>query len=223
MLNRTPCFIIQVVKGEKMQTDPNRTDTRDLPIVQQDAPSFSLNAVANKEITQFSLSDFKNKWVCLFFYPLDFTFVCPTEIIAFSEKVSDFDKLGCQVLGASIDSQFTHLAWINTPRNKGGLGEINFPLLADTNRELSRSYGVLSNNGVALRGLFLINPKGKIVYQVVHDLGVGRSVDETLRVLEAFQTHEKTGDVCPANWGKSNSTTMTPNPKDSKSYFEKIK
>ena len=207
-----------------MQTDSNnlKDSASRLPIVQQNAPDFNLNAVANNEITQISLSDFKNKWVCLFFYPLDFTFVCPTEIVAFSERVSDFEKLNCQVLGASIDSPYTHLAWINTPRNKGGLGEINFPLLADINRELSRSYEVLSSRGVALRGLFLINPKGKIVYQVVHDLGVGRSVDETLRVLEAFQTHEKTGDVCPANWNKSNNTTMTPNPKDSKNYFEKV-
>ena len=197
------------------------TSSENLPIVQQNAPGFDLNAVANNEITQVSLSDFKDKWVCLFFYPLDFTFVCPTEIIAFSDRIKDFEKLNCQVLGASIDSAYTHLAWVNTPRKSGGLGELNFPLLADTKRTLASSYGVLSEAGVALRGLFIINPKGKIVYQVVHDLGVGRLVEETLRVLEAFQTHEKTGDVCPANWSKANSTTMKPNPKDSKTYFEK--
>ncbi len=201
--------------------ETNIAGSENLPIVQQNAPEFTLDAVANNEITQVSLSDFKNKWVCLFFYPLDFTFVCPTEIIAFSDRIKDFEKLNCQVLGASIDSAYTHLAWVNTPRKSGGLGELNFPLLADTKRTLASSCRVLSEAGVALRGLFIINPKGKIVYQVVHDLGVGRSVEETLRVLEAFQTHEKTGDVCPANWSKENSTTMKPNPKDSKAYFEK--
>lgn len=192
------------------------------PLVQQNAPDFKGTAVVNKEFKEISLKDFRGKWLCLFFYPLDFTFVCPTEITAFSDRVEDFKKLGCEIVGASIDSQFSHLAWINTPRSQGGLGEIKFPLLADTNKEAARSFQVLANDGVALRGLFLINPNGKIAYQVVHDLGVGRSVEETLRVLEAFQYTEKHGEVCPANWQKG-ASTMKPDVTGSKEYFNKLK
>lgn len=192
------------------------------PLVQQSAPDFKGTAVVNKEFKQISLSDYKGKWLCLFFYPLDFTFVCPTEITAFSDRVDDFKKMGCEVVGSSIDSQFSHLAWINTPKNQGGLGDIRFPLLADVNKDAARHYQVLTNDGVALRGLFLINPNGKIAYQVVHDLGVGRSVDETLRVLEAFQYVEKHGEVCPANWSKGKDT-MKPDPKGSQDYFKKQK
>ena len=192
------------------------------PLVQNSAPDFKGVAVVNKEFKEISLKDYKGKWLCLFFYPLDFTFVCPTEITAFSDRVEDFRKLGCEVVGSSIDSQFSHLAWINTPRSNGGLGEIRYPLLADVNKEAARSYQVLTDGGVALRGLFLINPQGKIAYQVVHDLGVGRSVDETLRVLEAFQYVEKHGEVCPANW-KKGADTMKPDPKGSQDYFKKQK
>jgi peroxiredoxin (alkyl hydroperoxide reductase subunit C) len=192
------------------------------PLVQQSAPDFKGVAVVNKEFKEISLKDYKGKWLCLFFYPLDFTFVCPTEITAFSDRVEDFKKLGCEIVGASIDSQFSHLAWINTPKNQGGLGDIKFPLLADVNKDAARSYQVLVEGGVALRGLFLINPQGKVAYQVVHDLGVGRSVDETLRVLEAFQYVEKHGEVCPANW-KKGSDTMKPDPKGSQEYFKKQK
>ncbi len=192
------------------------------PLVQQNAPDFKGVAVVNKEFKEISLKDYRGKWLCLFFYPLDFTFVCPTEITAFSDRVEDFKKLGCEVLGASIDSQFSHLAWINTPKNQGGLGDIKFPLLADVNKDAARAYQVLLDGGVALRGLFLINPQGKVAYQVVHDLGVGRSVDETLRVLEAFQYVEKHGEVCPANW-KKGADTMKPDPKGSQEYFRKQK
>jgi alkyl hydroperoxide reductase subunit AhpC len=192
------------------------------PLVQQNAPDFKGTAVVNKEFKEISLKDYRGKWLCLFFYPLDFTFVCPTEITAFSDRVEDFKKLGCEIVGASIDSQFSHLAWINTPRAQGGLGEIKFPLLADTNKEAARSFQVLAQDGVALRGLFLINPQGKISYQVVHDLGVGRSVEETLRVLEAFQYTEKHGEVCPANWQKG-ASTMKPDVNGSKEYFNKLK
>jgi alkyl hydroperoxide reductase subunit AhpC len=192
------------------------------PLVQQSAPDFKGTAVVNKEFKEISLKDFKGKWLCLFFYPLDFTFVCPTEITAFSDRVDEFKKLGCEIVGASIDSQFSHLAWINTPRSQGGLGDIRFPLLADVNKDAARAYQVLSNDGVALRGLFLVNPNGKLAYQVVHDLGVGRSVDETLRVLEAFQYVEKHGEVCPANW-KKGADTMKPDPKGSQEYFKKQK
>lgn len=192
------------------------------PLVQQAAPDFKGTAVVNKEFKEISLKDYRGKWLCLFFYPLDFTFVCPTEITAFSDRVEDFKKLGCEIVGASIDSQFSHLAWINTPRAQGGLGEIKFPLLADVNKDAARNFQVLADDGVALRGLFLINPQGKIAYQVVHDLGVGRSVEETLRVLEAFQYVEKHGEVCPANWQKG-SSTMKPDPKGSQEYFKNVK
>ena len=192
------------------------------PLVQSAAPDFKAMAVVNKDFKEIALKDYKGKWLCLFFYPLDFTFVCPTEITAFSDRHEDFKKLGCEILGVSVDSHFSHLAWINTPRNKGGLGDIHYPLLADLNKEVSRAYGVLNDGGVALRGLFLINPEGKIAYQVVHDLGVGRSVDETLRVLEAFQYVSKHGEVCPAGWTKG-SDTMKPDPKGSQSYFNKQK
>jgi peroxiredoxin (alkyl hydroperoxide reductase subunit C) len=192
------------------------------PQVGNKAPDFKGTAVINKEFKEVSLKDFRGKWLCLFFYPLDFTFVCPTEITAFSDRIEDFKKLGCEVVGASIDSQFSHLAWINTARNQGGLGEIRYPLLADVNKDASRAYQVLTDGGVALRGLFLINPEGNIEYQVVHNLGVGRSVDETLRVIEAFQYVAKNGEVCPANW-KKGSDTMKPDPKGSQEYFKKQK
>ncbi|MGZ3652997.1 MAG: peroxiredoxin [Bdellovibrionota bacterium] len=192
------------------------------PQVGNKAPDFKGTAVVNKEFKEISLKDFKGKWLCLFFYPLDFTFVCPTEITAFSDRVEEFKKLGCEVVGASIDSQFSHLAWINTPRAQGGLGDIKYPLLADVNKDAARSYQVLNDGGVALRGLFLISPEGNLEYQVVHNLGVGRSVDETLRVLEAFQYVAKHGEVCPANW-KKGADTMKPDPKGSQEYFKKQK
>lgn len=192
------------------------------PLVQQSAPDFKGQAVANKEFKEISLKDYKGKWLCLFFYPLDFTFVCPTEITAFSDRHEEFKKLGCEILGVSVDSQFSHLAWINTPRTKGGLGDIHYPLLSDLGKEVSTAYQVLTPGGVALRGLFLINPQQKIAYQVVHDLGVGRSVDETLRVLEAFQYVEKNGEVCPAGWTKGKAT-MKADPKGSQEYFGKLK
>lgn len=191
-----------------------------MPLVQKSAPDFIADAVVDGDFKQIKLSDYKGKWLCLYFYPLDFTFVCPTEITAFSDRINDFKKLGCEVLGCSVDSQFTHLAWINTPREKGGLGKLNHPLLADVNKKIAADYDVLLSGGIALRGLYLINPDGKIVYQVVHDLGVGRSVDETLRVLEAFQTVAKTGEVCPANWVKGKDT-MVPDPVKSQSFFSK--
>ncbi|OGQ05700.1 MAG: thioredoxin peroxidase [Deltaproteobacteria bacterium RIFCSPLOWO2_12_FULL_44_12] len=191
-----------------------------MSLVQKNAPNFTAEAVVSGDFKTVSLADYKGKWVCLFFYPLDFTFVCPTEITALSDRYEEFKKLNCEVLGCSIDSKFSHLAWVNTSRNKGGLGEIRYPLLADVKKTICADYGVLLDSGVALRGLFLINPEGKVVYQVVHDLGVGRSVDETLRVLQAFQYVAKHGEVCPMDWtpGKS---TMKPDPKGSQEYFTK--
>ena len=189
-----------------------------MTLVQKSAPTFKATAVAGKLFKEIQLEDYKGKWVVLFFYPLDFTFVCPTEIVAFSDHYDQFKKLNCEILGCSIDSQFTHLAWINTPRKEGGLGEIKYPLLADISKKIAGDYGVLTDGGVALRGLFLINPKGQIAYSVVHDLAVGRSVDETLRVLKAFQQVEKTGEVCPANWSDGKKT-MKADPVKSKEYF----
>ena len=160
--------------------------------VGQIAPDFEVEAVVGKEFKKVKLSDYRGKWVVLYFYPLDFTFVCPTEIKGFSENAKKFEEAGAVILGGSVDSQYSHLAWINQD-----LGELNYPLFADMTKEVSRSYGVLKEDmGVALRGLFIINPEGVIQYQVVHDLSVGRSVDEALRVLKALQT----GENCPVNW-----------------------
>ena len=188
------------------------------PLVQKPAPDFKATAVVGKLFKEVSLQNYKGQWLVLFFYPLDFTFVCPTEITAFSDRAKDFRKLNCEILGCSIDSQFTHLAWINTPRKEGGLGDIAYPLLADVTKKIAGAYGVLTEGGIALRGLFLINPKGNVVYSVIHDLSVGRNVDEILRILKAFQQVEKTGEVCPANWHEGKKT-MKADPVKSKEYF----
>ncbi|MCP5467960.1 MAG: peroxiredoxin [Deltaproteobacteria bacterium] len=190
--------------------------------VQQKAPDFKAIAVAeDNSFKEISLSNFKGQKVILFFYPLDFTFVCPTEIIAFSEQIEEFKKRGTQVLGVSIDSQFSHLAWKKTPRAEGGLGEIRYPLIADTTKDISRKYGVLLENaGIALRGLFLIDEEGVLRHQVVNDLPLGRSVEEAIRVVDALNFFQKHGEVCPANW-KPGSDTIKPNPEGSKEYFSK--
>jgi peroxiredoxin (alkyl hydroperoxide reductase subunit C) len=188
-------------------------------LVQQPAPDFKAQAVLpNKEFKQVSLADYKGKYVLLFFWPLDFTFVCPTEIIAFSDRNEEFAKLGVQILGASIDSHFTHLAWRNTPRNDGGLGEIAYPMVADMSKEISRAYDVLLPGGIALRGLFLIDKNGVVRHQVVNDLPLGRSVDEALRMVKALQYFEANGEVCPANW-KEGARAIKANPADSKKFF----
>jgi alkyl hydroperoxide reductase subunit AhpC len=189
-----------------------------MSLVQKSAPDFKGKAVIGNQFKEIRLSELKGKWVVLFFYPLDFTFVCPTEIIDFSERAKEFKKLNAEIVGCSVDSEFTHLAWINTPRKEGGLGAINYPLLSDLNKDIARDYGVLTADGVALRGLFIINPKGQIVYEVVHDLAVGRNPEETLRVLAAFQQVEKTGEVCPSSW-KPGAKTMKADPVGSKEYF----
>jgi len=155
------------------------------------APDFSLESLVGKKFQKVSLKDYKGKWVVLFFYPLDFTFVCPTEILEFSKRENEFKKLQAQVVGCSVDSVYSHLAWIKE------LGELNYPLMSDITREVSRQYGILiEEKGIALRGLYIIDPKGLLRYQVVHDLEVGRSVDETLRVLQALQS----GQLCQAGW-----------------------
>jgi alkyl hydroperoxide reductase subunit AhpC len=189
--------------------------------VQKSAPDFTATAVVGGEFKQLTLSKFRGKYVLLFFYPLDFTFVCPTEIVAFSDRIGEFEKRGCQVLGASVDSHYSHLAWIRTPRKEGGLGDLKYPLISDLNKAISREYGVLlDDGGVALRGLFLIDREGVIRHITVNDLPLGRNVDEALRVLDALQFYEKNGEVCPANW-KPGAETIKPNPQGSKEYFSK--
>ncbi|MDH4183411.1 MAG: peroxiredoxin [Nitrospinota bacterium] len=189
--------------------------------VQSVAPDFKGDAVVNKQFKEISLADFKGKWLVLFFYPLDFTFVCPTEITAFSDRIGDFKKLGAEVVGSSVDSKFSHLAWINTPRKHGGLGDIQYPLLADITKKIGADYDVLLPGGITLRGLFIIDPNGNIRFKLVHDLGIGRNVDEVLRVLAAIQETDKTGEVCPADW-KPGAATMKPDPTGSQEFFNKI-
>ncbi|XP_041098014.1 peroxiredoxin-2 [Polyodon spathula] len=185
------------------------------------APHFEATAVVDGQFKHIKLSDYRGKYVVLFFYPLDFTFVCPTEITAFSDHVSDFNKINCEVIGASTDSQFSHLAWINTPRKQGGLGPLKIPLLADLSQSISRDYGVLKEDeGIAYRGLFVIDDKGILRQITVNDLPVGRSVDETLRLVQAFQFSDQHGEVCPAGW-KPGSDTITPDVEKSKQYFTK--
>ena len=187
------------------------------------APDFSANALIGEEFKTLKLSDYKGKYVLLYFYPLDFTFVCPTEIIAFDEKLAEFKKRNTEVLGVSVDSEFSHLAWNKLARNKGGLGGVRYPLIADLNKNISRSYGVLLEDaGIALRGLFIIDKEGIVRHLLVNDLPLGRSVDEAIRVIDALQFVEKHGEVCPANWHPGEAT-MKPDPKGSQSYFEKVK
>lgn len=153
---------------------------------------------------------------------MDFTFVCPTEIIAFSDRVKEFNSIGCEVVGASTDSHFTHLAWINTPRKQGGLGNLDIPLLADKTMNIARAYGILNEDtGIPFRGLFIIDGKGTLRQITVNDLPVGRSVDETLRLVQAFQYTDVNGEVCPAGW-KPGSKTMIADPTKSKDYFGSV-
>jgi peroxiredoxin (alkyl hydroperoxide reductase subunit C) len=172
--------------------------------VTQLAPDFEATAVMpdNTFNDHFKLSDLKGKYVVLFFYPLDFTFVCPSEIIAFDRKLTAFKERGCEIVAVSIDSHFSHFAWKNTPVNKGGIGNVQFPMVADLTKSISRDYGVLINEAIALRGLFLIDREGVLRHALVNDLPLGRNVDEAIRTLDALQHHELHGEVCPANWKK---------------------
>ncbi|MEM8864317.1 MAG: peroxiredoxin [Planctomycetota bacterium] len=189
-------------------------------LVQKEAPDFSAQAVMpDGTFTELKLSHYRGKYVLLFFYPLDFTFVCPTEIIAFSDAIERFEALNVQVLGASVDSHFSHFAWREMSREQGGIGRISYPLIADLNKKIAESYDVLLDNEVALRGLFLIDKEGIVRHQVVNDLPLGRSVDEAVRMVEALQYFEKNGEVCPANW-KEGGRTIKPTIGDSKEFFE---
>lgn len=189
-------------------------------LVGKPAPDFTTQAVMpDGSFQEISLSGYKSKnYVLLFFYPLDFTFVCPTEIIAFSDRVEEFKKRGVAILSASVDSKFTHLAWRNTPRTEGGLGDIGYPMLEDLNKNIASDYGVLLDAGIALRGLFLIDKDGLIRHQIINDLPLGRNVDEALRMVDALQFFEKNGEVCPANWSEGQ-RGIKPDPKASKEFF----
>ncbi|MFV1966040.1 MAG: peroxiredoxin [Pirellulaceae bacterium] len=188
-------------------------------LVTKEAPDFKAQAVMpDGSFQEVSLAEMRGKYVVLFFYPLDFTFVCPTEIIAFSERAADFEELGVQLLGVSVDSHFSHLAWRNTPRAEGGLGDIQYPLVADLNKEIGQAYDVLLPDGITLRGLFLIDKDGIVRHQVVNDLPLGRSVDEALRMVKALQFFEANGEVCPANW-QDGARTIKPDVRASKEFF----
>uniref|UniRef100_A0A7S1QC37 thioredoxin-dependent peroxiredoxin n=1 Tax=Neobodo designis TaxID=312471 RepID=A0A7S1QC37_NEODS len=187
------------------------------------APAFKCQALKpDGTFGDVALSDYKGKWVVLFFYPLDFTFVCPTEIIQYSDRVKEFNDLGCEVIAASVDSCFSHLAWTKQSRKEGGLGEMKIPILGDLTKEVSKAYGVLNDDGVAFRGIFIIDPSQNMRQITINDLPVGRNVDETLRLLQAFQFVEKHGEVCPAGW-KPGAKTMKADPKGSQEYFAQAK
>jgi peroxiredoxin 2/4 len=191
--------------------------------VGQTAPDFTATAVIDQEFKTINLSDYRGKYTVLFFYPLDFTFVCPTEITAFSDRHSEFKALNTEILGVSVDSQFSHLAWIQSDRKSGGLGDLNYPLVADLKKTISEAYNVLdSEEGIALRGLFIIDQDGVIQHSTINNLSFGRSVDETLRVLQAIQ-HVQThpDEVCPAGW-QPGDKTMNPDPVKSKDFFAAV-
>ena len=184
------------------------------------APDFSGDAYVNGEFKEISLSDYKGKKVVLFFYPLDFTFVCPTEIVAFADRIEDFRKRNTEVIGVSVDSKFTHKAWAETERKDGGIKGVNYPLLSDINKKVAADYGVLLPDGIALRGLFIINKDGILKHSTINHLDLGRNVEEVVRLLDAVDFSEQHGEVCPANWKKGDKA-MKPNAESLKQYMSK--
>ncbi|HSA31558.1 MAG TPA: peroxiredoxin [Candidatus Omnitrophota bacterium] len=189
-------------------------------LVSKQAPDFNAKAVVNGQIEDhFKLSDFRGKYIILFFYPLDFTFVCPTELHAFQEKLEDFKRRNVEVIAVSTDSWFSHMAWLNTPKAQGGIQGVQYPLVSDFNKTIAGDYGVLLNDaGVALRGLFLIDKNGVVQHQVVNNLPLGRNVDEVLRMVDALQFTEEFGEVCPANWNRG-AKSMKPDQEGLKEFF----
>ncbi|CAD8061148.1 unnamed protein product [Paramecium sonneborni] len=189
--------------------------------VRKQAPQFTASAYFNKQFKRISLSNYKDRYVVLFFYPLDFTFVCPTEIIQFSDRVEEFKSIGCDILGVSVDSQFSHMKYCKQTRSNGGLGEMQFPLISDLSQEISKKYGVIIDDsedpdfGVAFRGTFIIDGKGILRHYSINDLPVGRNVDEILRLVQAFKFTDEHGEVCPAQW-KPGQPTMVTNHADPK-------
>lgn len=195
-----------------------------VPRIGTDAPSFKNVpcCLPDKTLSTISLSDYINKWLVIVFYPLNFTFVCPTELIAISNIVDKLKSLNCEVIGISVDSEYSHLAWMNTPRKEGGIDGIKFPLLSDVNKLISQSYGALHlDSGHPLRALYIIDDKQKIRHITMNDPPVGRSSDEIIRLIEAFKHHEETGDVCPSDWNKD-SLSIKPDPVLSKDYFSSM-
>ncbi|XP_037070021.1 peroxiredoxin-2-like [Pollicipes pollicipes] len=189
------------------------------PQLQQPAPFFRSQAAENGVFREISLHDYRGRYLVLFFYPLDFTFVCPTEIVAFSDAACKFREINCEVIACSTDSHFCHLAWVNTPRKEGGLGPMNIPLLSDKNMIISRAYGVLKeDDGYPFRGLFIIDTEGVLRQIIVNDIGVGRSVDEVLRLVQAYQFVDIHGEVCPVGW-KPGDDGVKPDTDQSKAYF----
>ena len=190
-------------------------------LVTREAPDFKAQAVmANGAFEELSLSSYRGKYVLLFFYPLDFTFVCPSEILAFDKALEEFKQRNCEILGVSVDSHYTHLAWKNTSVQTGGIGNIGFPLVADLDKSISEDYDVLLPDGISLRGLFLIDKEGVVRHQLVNDLPLGRSVEEAIRILDALQFTEKYGEVCPANW-KPGEEAMKPTAEGVAEYLSK--
>lgn len=190
-------------------------------LVTKTAPDFTATAVTGEGLfKEFTLSSLRGKYVVLFFYPLDFTFVCPSEIIAFDKKMEEFKKRNTEVVSVSVDSEFTHFAWRNTPRKEGGIGPVQFPMVADITKNITRSYGILVNEAVALRGLFLIDRQGVVRHELINDLPLGRNVDEAIRMVDALQFFEKHGEVCPANW-KPGDEAMKPSAEGVAEYLAK--
>lgn len=190
-------------------------------LVGKSAPDFTATAVEKDQVLEnFTLSQFKGQYVVLFFYPLDFTFVCPTELHAFSDKLDEFEKRNVKVIGVSIDSHFSHLAWLNTPKSKGGIQGVSYPIVSDLNKTISRDYDVLVEGaGIAYRGLFLLDKDHVVRHQVVNDLPLGRNVSETLRMVDALQFTEKYGEVCPANWNQGD-RSMKPTQDGLEEFFK---
>lgn len=189
-------------------------------LVGKPAPYFKAKAVVKGAVIEdFSLKDFLGRYVVFFFYPLDFTFVCPTELHAFQEKAAEFEKRNAHVIGCSIDSWHSHYAWLNTPKNKGGIAGVEYPLVSDLNKSISRDYHVLNEEeGIAYRGQYLIDRQGIVRHQLINDLPLGRSVEEVLRLLDALLFHEEHGEVCPANW-KRGAKSMKPTQEGLVSYY----
>jgi peroxiredoxin (alkyl hydroperoxide reductase subunit C) len=191
-----------------------------MTLVTKEAPDFKAQAsMPDGSFKEIKLSDYRGKYVILFFYPLDFTFVCPSEIIAFDKDIDSFRGKGSEILGVSVDSQYTHSAWRKTAREDGGIGEIHYPLVSDLNKHISRSFEVLlEDDGVALRGLFLIDKEGIVRHELINDLPLGRSIDEAMRMLDALIWHEEHSEVCPANW-KKGEEAMTPSAEGVAAYL----
>jgi len=183
------------------------------------APSFSCEAVVNKQIKKVTLDDFDGKYKIIFFYPLDFTFVCPTEIRAFQQMLPEFEKRNVQVLGVSVDSPYSHLAWLKMPATKGGIEGVEYPLLSDINKTMAKAYGVLdAQQGVALRGVFVLDKDNCVQSMVVNNLSLGRNIEEFVRLIDALQFVEKHGQVCPANWS-AGKKAMTPTSDGLEDFF----